>query len=116
MANRLSKIYTRTGDKGSTGLGDGTRVAKDSLRVQAMGDVDELNSQLGLLLCEALPDAVHTGAGFADVKRYQKLTPDKYPVAYEQTMWGFYDVPDYARNFMNVSGRIPRAPCGPRQR
>ncbi len=45
---------------------------------------------------------VHTGAGFADVKRYQKLTPDKYPVSYEQTMWGFYDVPDYARNFLNV--------------
>ena len=45
---------------------------------------------------------VHTGAGFADVKRYQKLTPDKYPVWYEQKLWGFYDVPDYARNFMNV--------------
>jgi len=45
---------------------------------------------------------VHTGAGFADVKRYQKLTPDKYPAWYEQTLWGVYDVPDYARNFMNV--------------
>ncbi len=45
---------------------------------------------------------VHTGAGFADVKRYQKLTPEKYPVSYEQTLWGFYDVPDYARNFLNV--------------
>jgi len=45
---------------------------------------------------------VHTGAGFADVKRYQKLTPDKFPVWYEQKLWGFYDVPDYARNFMNV--------------
>ena len=52
MANRLSKIYTRTGDMGTTGLGDGTRVAKDSLRVVAMGDVDELNSVLGLLLTE----------------------------------------------------------------
>ncbi|MFN0080072.1 MAG: prolyl oligopeptidase family serine peptidase [Prosthecobacter sp.] len=45
---------------------------------------------------------VHTGAGFADVKRYQKLTPDKYPAWYEQTLWGVYDVPDYARNFFNV--------------
>jgi hypothetical protein len=45
---------------------------------------------------------VHAGAGFADVKRYQKLTPDKYPVWYEQTLWGVYDVPDYARNFFNV--------------
>jgi cob(I)alamin adenosyltransferase len=58
MGNRLSKIATRTGDKGSTGLGDGSRTDKDSLRVHAMGDVDELNSQIGLLLCEALPAAL----------------------------------------------------------
>ena len=56
MANRLSKIYTRTGDNGTTGLGDGTRVAKDSLRIDAMGDVDELNSVVGLLLTEPVPD------------------------------------------------------------
>ena len=56
MANRLSKIYTRTGDDGTTGLGDGTRVQKDSLRVDAMGDVDELNSVIGLMLTEAVPD------------------------------------------------------------
>jgi cob(I)alamin adenosyltransferase len=55
MGNRLSKIATRTGDSGTTGLGDGSRTDKDSLRVNAMGDVDELNSQLGVLLCEALP-------------------------------------------------------------
>ncbi|WP_295640608.1 cob(I)yrinic acid a,c-diamide adenosyltransferase [uncultured Methylibium sp.] len=58
MANRLTQIATRTGDDGTTGLGDGSRVPKDHLRVQAMGDVDELNSTLGLLLCEPLPDAV----------------------------------------------------------
>ncbi|GIZ52934.1 cob(I)yrinic acid a,c-diamide adenosyltransferase [Noviherbaspirillum aridicola] len=58
MGNRLSKIATRTGDNGSTGLGDGSRVAKDSLRVHAMGDVDELNSHIGLLLCEELPPAL----------------------------------------------------------
>ncbi|HWZ46798.1 MAG TPA: cob(I)yrinic acid a,c-diamide adenosyltransferase [Herbaspirillum sp.] len=58
MGHRLSKITTRTGDDGSTGLGDGSRVAKDNLRVQAMGDVDELNSQLGVLLCEQLPPAL----------------------------------------------------------
>ncbi len=56
MANRLSKIYTRTGDDGTTGLGDGTRVQKDSLRVDAMGDVDELNSVIGVMLTEAVPD------------------------------------------------------------
>jgi cob(I)alamin adenosyltransferase len=58
MGNRLSRITTRTGDDGSTGLGDGSRVAKDDLRVHAMGDVDELNSQLGVLLCEQLPPAL----------------------------------------------------------
>jgi cob(I)alamin adenosyltransferase len=58
MGNRLSKIATRTGDKGTTGLGDGSRVGKDSLRVHAMGDVDELNSYIGLLLCEDLPAAL----------------------------------------------------------
>jgi len=58
MGHRLSKIYTRTGDDGSTGLGDGTRVPKDSERVEAYGTVDELNSMLGLLLCEALSEDV----------------------------------------------------------
>jgi cob(I)alamin adenosyltransferase len=58
MGNRLSKIATRTGDDGSTGLGDGSRTGKDSLRVQAIGDVDELNSQLGVLLCETLPTSL----------------------------------------------------------
>ncbi len=55
MGYRLSKIYTRTGDDGSTGLGDGTRVPKDHARVEAYGTVDELNSVLGLLLCDPLP-------------------------------------------------------------
>ena len=53
MGNRLSKIYTRTGDKGSTGLGDGSRVDKDSLRVEAYGTTDELNSVIGMILSEA---------------------------------------------------------------
>ncbi len=58
MSNRLTQIATRTGDDGSTGLGDGSRTRKDALRVQAMGDVDELNSNLGVLLAEPLPDDV----------------------------------------------------------
>lgn len=60
MANRLSQIATRTGDNGTTGLGDNTRVSKDSLRVHAMGDVDELNSNIGVLLCEDMPDSVRS--------------------------------------------------------
>ncbi|MBP6617514.1 MAG: ATP:cob(I)alamin adenosyltransferase, partial [Burkholderiaceae bacterium] len=55
MGNRLTQIATRTGDDGTTGLGDNTRVSKSSLRPQAMGDVDELNSHIGLLLCEPMP-------------------------------------------------------------
>jgi cob(I)alamin adenosyltransferase len=55
MGNRLTAIATRTGDNGTTGLGDNTRVPKDSLRIHAMGDVDELNSNIGVLLCEAMP-------------------------------------------------------------
>lgn len=58
MANRLTQIATRTGDDGSTGLGDNSRVSKHSARPHAMGDVDELNSHLGLLLCEDLPGDV----------------------------------------------------------
>ena len=56
MGKRLSKIYTRTGDDGTTGLGDGTRVAKDSLRVDAFGTVDEANSAIGVVLaCASVP-------------------------------------------------------------
>lgn len=59
MGNRLSKIYTRTGDDGTTGLGDGSRVAKDSVRVEAYGTVDEANSAIGVILAvDALPEKV----------------------------------------------------------
>jgi cob(I)alamin adenosyltransferase len=58
--NRLSKIVTRTGDAGTTGLGDGSRTTKDSLRIDAMGEVDELNSSLGVLLCEDIPEAIRS--------------------------------------------------------
>lgn len=60
MGHRLSKIYTRTGDKGTTGLSDGSRIDKDHARVEAMGDVDELNSVLGLLLTHELPEPVRS--------------------------------------------------------
>jgi cob(I)alamin adenosyltransferase len=63
MGLRLTQIATRTGDDGSTGLGDGTRVPKDHLRVQAMGDVDELNSSLGVVLAEPLPEEVRALLG-----------------------------------------------------
>lgn len=59
MGNRLSKITTRTGDDGSTGLGDGSRVPKNAARIVAIGDVDELNSTLGVLIAEPLSEKVH---------------------------------------------------------
>ena len=58
MGHRLSKIYTRTGDAGSTGLADGSRVSKDSARIAALGELDELNSVVGLLLTEELPEDI----------------------------------------------------------
>ena len=60
MGNRLTQIATRTGDNGTTGLGNNQRVSKNSLRVHAMGDVDELNSNIGLLLCEDMPAEVRS--------------------------------------------------------
>jgi cob(I)alamin adenosyltransferase len=60
MGNRLTQIATRTGDAGTTGLGDNTRVSKNSLRVHAMGDVDELNSHIGVLLCEDMPVGIRS--------------------------------------------------------
>lgn len=63
MADRLTKITTRTGDAGTTGLGDGTRVAKNAVRVAAMGEIDELNSMLGLLLTEPVPELARVTLG-----------------------------------------------------
>ena len=68
MGQRLTQIATRTGDDGSTGLGDNRRVPKDHLRVQALGDVDELNSHIGLLLCE--PMAAEVRGLLVDVQHH----------------------------------------------
>jgi len=63
MGKRLTRIYTRTGDQGSTGLGDGSRVAKDAARVEAYGTVDELNSVVGMLRTHALPEPMDSWLG-----------------------------------------------------
>lgn len=86
MGHRLSKIVTRTGDAGTTGLGDGSRVAKDSLRIAAIGDVDELNSTIGLLCAEALPPAV--AACLADVQH------DLFDLGGELSIPGYQAVSD----------------------
>lgn len=63
MGHRLSKIYTRTGDDGTTGLGDGSRVEKDHIRIEAFGTVDELNSAIGLVRAEPLPEGLDQQLG-----------------------------------------------------
>ena len=68
MGKRLTAIATRTGDDGTTGLGDGTRTRKDTLRVAAMGDVDELNSSIGVLLTEPMPDPLR--ADLIDIQHH----------------------------------------------
>lgn len=67
MGNRLSKIYTRTGDDGTTGLGDGSRIEKDHARMQAIGSVDETNSLIGLMLSE-IPEADELHVIFTDIQ------------------------------------------------
>ena len=87
MGNRLSKIYTRTGDKGRTGLGDGSRVDKDHLRVEAYGTVDETNSAVGLLLTSDLPDPVR-----ACLDRIQH---ELFDLGGELSMPGYTLIPDH---------------------
>lgn len=86
MGHRLTQIATRTGDDGSTGLGDGSRTPKDSLRVAAMGDVDELNSTIGLLLTESLPAEV--SAALLDIQH------DLFDLGGELCIPGFENVSD----------------------
>jgi cob(I)alamin adenosyltransferase len=103
MGQRLTQIATRTGDDGSTGLGDGSRVAKTSARVVAMGDVDELNCTIGVLLCEDLPvdvsealyqiqhDLFDLGGelcipGFENIHEPQLLRLDEWLAQYNATL------------------------------
>jgi len=86
MGNRLSKIYTRTGDRGTTGLGDGSRVDKNSLRVEAFGTVDELNSAVGLVLATELPAEVRT--------RLTRTQHELFDLGGELCMPGYTLVPD----------------------
>lgn len=86
MGHRLSRITTRTGDDGTTGLGDGSRTRKDSLRIAAIGDVDELNSTIGLLQAEPLPDAVR--AALTDIQH------DLFDLGGELCIPGFENLPD----------------------
>jgi cob(I)alamin adenosyltransferase len=122
MGNRLSKIYTRTGDDGTTGLGDGARVPKDGQRVEAFGTVDELNSSIGVLLAVAgVPEAV-TGClttvqhelfdmgGELSIPGYTVIKPD-HVAALETTLDGFNDPLPPLKEFILPGGGPAAAAC-----
>jgi len=122
MGNRLSRIYTRTGDDGTTGLGDGSRVPKDSLRVEAFGSVDELNSAIGVLL--ATPDIpAGVGACLTEVQHelfdlggelcipgHRAITP-QHVTRLEKTLDEFNDTLPPLKEFILPGGGPAAAAC-----
>jgi cob(I)alamin adenosyltransferase len=121
MGNRLSKIYTRTGDKGTTGLGDGARVNKDSLRVEAYGTVDELNSVVGLVLAAQLPNPIRNCLTRVQHELFDLggelcmpgtvLIPDSYVTDLERDLDGFNaDLPPL-KDFILPGGTEAAARC-----
>jgi len=122
MGNRLSKIYTRTGDDGSTGLGDGARVAKESLRVEAYGTVDEANCAIGVVLAtEGLPDAVKRClievqhdlfdlGGELCIPGHRAITSD-YIERLETTLDGFNESLPPLKEFILPGGGAAAAAC-----
>ncbi|MGK2927203.1 MAG: cob(I)yrinic acid a,c-diamide adenosyltransferase [Lysobacterales bacterium] len=121
MGNRLSKIYTRTGDKGVTGLGDGARVDKDSLRVEAYGTVDELNSAVGLVLAAELPEAVRNCLTRIQHELFDlggelcmpgvTLIPDRYVDTLEADLDRFNDDLPPLKDFILPGGSEAAARC-----
>ena len=122
MGNRLSKIYTRTGDDGSTGLGDGARVAKESLRVEAYGTVDETNSALGVVLAAAeLPAEIRRTlteiqhdlfdlGGELCIPGHVMITAD-HVARLEQELDGFNDALPPLKEFILPGGSPAAAAC-----
>lgn len=121
MGHRLSKIYTRTGDDGTTGLGDGNRVAKDSARVAAYGTVDELNSVIGMVLAYELSESVRDClldiqhdlfdlGGELCVPGMEAISAD-YVSRLEQQLDGFNDNLKPLKDFVLPGGGIASATC-----
>jgi cob(I)alamin adenosyltransferase len=121
MGNRLSKIYTRTGDKGVTGLGDGSRVDKDSLRVEAYGTVDEVNSAVGMVLASDLPDTVRDCLTRIQHELFDlggelcmpgtTLIPDAYVDGLEKALDGFNEDLPPLKDFILPGGSESAARC-----
>jgi cob(I)alamin adenosyltransferase len=121
MGHRLSKIYTRTGDKGTTGLGDGSRVEKDHIRVEAFGTVDELNSAIGLIRAESLPDGMDELCGEIQQRLFDlggELSVPGYTVmeendtaALEQALDRYNDALPMLKEFILPAGGRATAQC-----
>jgi cob(I)alamin adenosyltransferase len=121
MGNRLSKIYTRTGDKGTTGLGDGARVDKDSPRVEAYGTVDELNSAIGFVLAADLPDEVRECLTLVQHELFDlggelcmpgtMLIPDSYVTRLEEALDGFNQDLPALKDFILPGGSESASRC-----
>jgi cob(I)alamin adenosyltransferase len=121
MGNRLSKIYTRTGDKGVTGLGDGSRVDKDSLRVEAYGTVDELNSAVGVVIASDLPDEIRDCLTRIQHELFDlggelcmpgtTLIPDRYVDGLEDNLDGFNEDLPPLKDFILPGGSESAARC-----
>jgi cob(I)alamin adenosyltransferase len=121
MGNRLTKIYTRTGDDGSTGLGDGARVAKDAARIEAIGAVDELNCVIGLVLCADLP--AERRAGLLDIQHRlfdlggelsipgHRLLEETHVSGLEQTLDALNAGLEPLRDFILPGGSLAAARC-----
>lgn len=122
MGNRLTKIYTRTGDDGTTGLGDGSRVPKDDARVEAYGAVDELNSAVGLVLAApALPEPIRTCltavqhdlfdlGGELSIPGHRMLTADQV-ASLERTLDELNEALPPLKEFILPSGGAATAAC-----
>jgi cob(I)alamin adenosyltransferase len=121
MGHRLSKIYTRTGDAGTTGLGDGSRVDKDHLRIEAFGTVDELNSHIGVILAYPLPDGIATClaniqhdlfdlGGELCVPGYQTITAE-YVTRLETTLDRFNADLPALKEFILPAGGLATSQC-----
>lgn len=122
MGNRLSKIYTRTGDDGTTGLGDGARIAKNSARIEAIGDIDELNSQIGVVLAVAdLPEPMRPiltaiqhelfeMGGELSIPGYTRITGDMV-LRLEQTLDALNEPLSPLKEFILPGGSAAAAQC-----
>jgi cob(I)alamin adenosyltransferase len=121
MGNRLSKIYTRTGDKGTTGLGDGSRVDKDDLRVETYGTVDELNSLIGLVLASELSNEVRDCLTRTQHELFDlggelcmpgtTLIPESYVEQLESDLDHFNESLPPLKDFILPGGSEPAARC-----